>query len=111
METGIPQGTPLAVVPYVRTSHWDTSHSDATVIWKLSCSLMSHVLWRKMYTYKIKHSFVIWKQETFFVEPYKDVLAFFTTDDGQHVGRNTFGLWSMKVFKSSWLLLYFSTVL
>jgi hypothetical protein len=26
------------------------------------------------------------------VEPYIDVLVFFTTDDGQHVGRNAFGL-------------------
>jgi hypothetical protein len=27
------------------------------------------------------------------------------TDDGQHVGRITFGLWPIKVFKSSWFLL------
>jgi hypothetical protein len=27
-----------------------------------------------------------------FVEPYIDILVFFTTDDGQHVGRNAFGL-------------------
>jgi hypothetical protein len=26
------------------------------------------------------------------VEPYIDVLVLFTTDDGQHVGRNAFGL-------------------
>jgi hypothetical protein len=35
------------------------------------------------------------------VEPYTDVLVFFTTDDVQHVGRNPFGLWPIKVFKSS----------
>jgi hypothetical protein len=42
------------------------------------------------------------------VQPYIDALVFFTTDDGQHVGRNAFGLWPIKVFKSSWFLLYLS---
>jgi hypothetical protein len=41
-------------------------------------------------------------------EPYIDVLVYFTTDDGQNVGRNACGLWPIKVFKSSWFLLYFS---
>jgi hypothetical protein len=44
----------------------------------------------------------------FVVEPYIDVLVFFTTENGQHVGQNTFGLWPIKVFKSSWFLLHFS---
>jgi hypothetical protein len=33
---------------------------------------------------------------------------FFTTDDGKHGGRNAFGLWPIKVFKSGWFSLYFS---
>jgi hypothetical protein len=35
---------------------------------------------------------------------YRCISISFTTDDGQHVGRNAFCLWPIKVFKSSWFL-------
>jgi hypothetical protein len=46
--------------------------------------------------------------DVLFVEPYIDVLVFFYHWWWPHVGRNAFGLWPIKVFKSSWFLLHFS---
>jgi hypothetical protein len=60
------------------------------------------------FNFIVFYSYINYCEKTIVVEPCIDVLVFFTTDDGQHVGRNAFGLWPVKVFKSSWFLLYCS---